>query len=142
MKINADLILALRKKRAWSQEELATAAGLNVRTVQRIEKEASASLHSKKALASAFDIAIQDLDHEETQMKPCPECNSDKIYRYKEEIDAEGGHGPDLLPKLASGILKSAKFLPVVCAECGYVRFFASEEAMGRLESSKHWIPI
>lgn len=47
-------------------------------------------------------------------MKPCPECNSDKVYRYKKTIDAEGGHGPDLLPKLASGWFSSAKFLPVV----------------------------
>lgn len=142
MKINADLILTLRKKRAWSQRELAIAAGLNLRTIQRIEREAAASLHSKKALASALDIDIQDLDHEETQMKPCPECNSNKVYRYKEEIDAQGGHGPDLLPKLASGILKSAKFLPVVCAECGYLRFFASKEATSRLETSEHWMPI
>lgn len=142
MKINADLILKLRNKRAWSQEELARASGLNLRTIQRIEKKASASLHSKKALASALDIDVQDLDYKEMPMKPCPECNSDKVYRYKEEIDAEGGHGPDLLPKLASGILKSAKFLPVVCAECGYLRFFASKEAAGRLETSEHWMPI
>ena len=139
MKINAEIIRKLRQARAWSQEELAATAGLNLRTIQRIEKEATASLQSKKALATALGIAIQDLDHEETQMKPCPECHSDNVYQYKEEIEAEGGHGPDLLPKLASGLFKSAKFLPVVCADCGYLRFFAAKEATSKLATSEHW---
>ena len=51
MKINADLVLKARKGKSWSQEELAIASGLNLRTIQRIESEASASLQSKKALA-------------------------------------------------------------------------------------------
>jgi DNA-binding XRE family transcriptional regulator len=66
MKINANLVIGLRNKKSWSQEELAIATGLNLRTIQRIENEASASLQSKKALASVFDINTHDLDHEET----------------------------------------------------------------------------
>ena len=62
MKINAELVIALRTKRSWSQEELSIASGLNVRTIQRIETDASASLQSKKALASVFRIDIHDLD--------------------------------------------------------------------------------
>jgi transcriptional regulator with XRE-family HTH domain len=65
MKINAELVIALRAKRAWSQEELSIASGLNLRTIQRIEKEASVSLQSKKALASVFGIDIHDLDRAE-----------------------------------------------------------------------------
>jgi len=68
MKINVDLLLRLRKARSWSQDELAIASGLNLRTIQRIEKEASASLQSKKALASAFDIDVHDLEYEELSM--------------------------------------------------------------------------
>jgi len=44
---------------------LALAAGVNLRTIQRIEKEASASLQTKKALAAAFDIPISDLEPQE-----------------------------------------------------------------------------
>ena len=66
MKINAELVMALRTKRAWSQDELSIASGLNLRTIQRIENEASASLQSKKALASVFGIDIHDLDFLET----------------------------------------------------------------------------
>tara|TARA_R110000868_G_scaffold237798_1_gene492397 strand:+ start:3356 stop:3766 length:411 start_codon:yes stop_codon:yes gene_type:complete len=65
MKIDAELVLELRSEKAWSQEELGIAAGLNLRTIQRIEKEATISLQSKKALASAFDIDIHDLDFKE-----------------------------------------------------------------------------
>ncbi len=142
MKISADIVLRLRKEKSWSQEELAIVSGLNLRTVQRIEKEASASLQSKKALASALEIDIRDLDYEENHMKICSDCGSEKVYKFKEDINAEGGHGPDLLPKLASGMFASAKFLPVVCADCGSVKFYASEEARGKLKDSKHWVPV
>ena len=69
MKINAELVLKTRKQKSWSQEELATASGLNLRTIQRIEREASASLQSLKALASALDLDIQDLDSPEIPMR-------------------------------------------------------------------------
>jgi transcriptional regulator with XRE-family HTH domain len=68
MKVNVDLLLQMRKAKAWSQDELATVSGLNLRTIQRIEKEATASLQSMKALASAFDVNIRDLEHEESEM--------------------------------------------------------------------------
>ena len=51
-----------------TQDEAALASGLNIRTVQRIENEASASLQSIKALASAFDINAYDLKYKETSM--------------------------------------------------------------------------
>ena len=69
MKINADLVLSARKQKSWSQDELAVASGLNLRTIQRIESEASASLQSKKALASALDLDIHALDYQEVQMR-------------------------------------------------------------------------
>ncbi|MES2674441.1 MAG: DUF4177 domain-containing protein [Pseudomonadota bacterium] len=84
MKINAELVLELRTKKFWSQEELALAAGINLRTIQRIEKEATASLQSKKALASAFDIHISDLEPQEISKM--------KKYEYKTlEIQSKEG---------------------------------------------------
>jgi len=78
MKIDAELVLELRSEKAWSQEELGIAAGLNLRTIQRIEKEATISLQSKKALASAFDIDIHDLDFKELPIM--------KKYEYKSVV--------------------------------------------------------
>lgn len=69
MKIKADLVLKARAQKSWSQEELAIASGLNLRTIQRIESEASASLQSRKALASALDIDIHDLEYQEIHMR-------------------------------------------------------------------------
>jgi predicted nucleic-acid-binding Zn-ribbon protein len=75
-------------------------------------------------------------------MKPCPECHSNEIYQYKEDIESGGGYGPDLLPKLSSGLFSIAKFLPVVCSECGYVRFYAAKEALDKLKTSKDWVQL
>jgi len=68
MKINTQLVIALRKRKSWSQEELATAAGLNLRTIQRIESDGLASLQSRKALASAFDVEVSELDIQEEKI--------------------------------------------------------------------------
>ena len=69
MNINRTLILALRKQRSWSQDELAVSSGLNLRTVQRIERSGVASIQSRKALAAAFNIVVSDLDFQEESMK-------------------------------------------------------------------------
>lgn len=139
MRVNAELVVKLRKERSWSQDELATAAGLNLRTIQRVEKYASASLQSKKALAAALDIDTRDLDHEELRMKPCPVCGSNEIFQYKDYFPNPGGAGGEtLLPGLGS-VLLAGEICPSVCHSCGHVRIFASEEARKKLKTSKHW---
>lgn len=61
MKIDSARVRALRERRAWSQEQLAQVAGLNVRTVQRIESGGSASLETRMALAVAFEVTPEAL---------------------------------------------------------------------------------
>ena len=61
MNVDADRITRLRTGRTWSQDELATAAGLSLRTVQRIENGGTASLQSLKALAAAFEVDLERL---------------------------------------------------------------------------------
>lgn len=75
-------------------------------------------------------------------MKPCPECSSDSVYRYKENVDSGGAYGPDLLPKLSTGWLSFAKLLPVVCADCGYIRLYADKESRRNLEASEDWTKL
>lgn len=141
MKINADLVSKLRKQKSWSQDELATASGLNIRTVQRVEKQSVASLQTKKALASALDIDIQDLDFEDSLMKPCLICKSDEIYQYREYFQYSG-FGEELLPKAAKGVFAVAKICPFVCVDCGHIRLMASSEARDNIAASKHWKKI
>lgn len=54
----------IRVRRHWSQDDLAQASGLNVRTIQRIERNHTAGLESLKSLAAAFDIDIAELRDE------------------------------------------------------------------------------
>jgi transcriptional regulator with XRE-family HTH domain len=51
----------LRRQKAWTQEQLAKAAGLDVRTIQRVEKDQTKSPETVQALAGAFDVDIEDL---------------------------------------------------------------------------------
>jgi len=57
----ADRIKELRSKRMWSQEDLANFSGINVRTVQRVERGHAASPDTLKALANGFGIDVTDL---------------------------------------------------------------------------------
>lgn len=54
-------IRQLRLDKGWSQEQLATIAGLSTRTVQRIENGEQASLETLTAIASAMGLQIGDL---------------------------------------------------------------------------------
>lgn len=48
------LVRTMRRERGWTQEQLALILGINVRTVQRLERGGVPSLETAQALASAF----------------------------------------------------------------------------------------
>jgi transcriptional regulator with XRE-family HTH domain len=115
VRVNAALVIALRAKKAWSQEELSIASGLNLRTIQRIEKEASASLQSIKALASAFAIGIKELEPQEaTAMKKYEYKTVELPFRFgilkqgvpdiEAALNAEGEDGWRLLQIVIAGV--------------------------------------
>ena len=56
MKIDGNLVKHLREERAWSQEHLASVAGLSTRTVQRLEADGNASTESRMAIAAVFGV--------------------------------------------------------------------------------------
>jgi transcriptional regulator with XRE-family HTH domain len=58
------LVQKLRLKRGWSQQQLAEASGLSVRTVQRIEAGYPASTESLKSLAAVFEVDFSTLNPE------------------------------------------------------------------------------
>jgi transcriptional regulator with XRE-family HTH domain len=130
MKISTELLVRLRNERSWSQDELALASGLNLRTIQRIERDGSVSLQSKKALAAAFEIDPRALDAKSPRR--CPVCGSEEIYDYQV---AYSYASEDPLPGLGNMFL-TAKIRPSLCLACGNIQFFASEEAR---KTAKHW---
>ena len=59
--LNKNKIKKLRAIKCWSQDELASACGLSIRTIQRVEKNGTASLETTKALASVFVVTPNEL---------------------------------------------------------------------------------
>ncbi len=72
MKINAERVKMLRTARHWSQEQLADACGLNLRTVQRLERSGNASIESVRALAAVFGVAPDELILPATDERTAP----------------------------------------------------------------------
>ena len=68
MKVSSDVVRRLRNERGWSQEQLSVAAGLSLRTIQRVEGEGVASRETRVCLAATFDIDLSVLseDHAAT----------------------------------------------------------------------------
>ena len=62
MAISRETIKTLREAKAWSQAHLAEAAGLSLRTVQRMEAEGTASAETRLALAAALDVPVEALN--------------------------------------------------------------------------------
>lgn len=55
------LIQKLRLKRGWSQQQLADASGLSVRTIQRVENGHAPSTETLKSLAAVFEVDFSTL---------------------------------------------------------------------------------
>ena len=58
IKPDANKIKRWREERSWSQDHLAEAADISLRTVQRIENGDSASRETIMALAAAFNVDV------------------------------------------------------------------------------------
>ena len=78
-----------RLARAWPQSQLAIIAGVNLRTIQRIEKDGAASLETLQGIAQAFEIDVKELDPSSSSKSNQEKAKSQKsVY---------------LLPRLTSG---------------------------------------
>lgn len=83
----------LRLKRAWSQEQLAQFSGLNIRTIQRIERGQKAGLESLKSLAAVFEVEVDDLLMEKA-MNNSDKYNDEenKVIEHVQDIKAFYSH--------------------------------------------------
>ncbi len=68
-RVNTTVLLALRERAKWSQEDLAEAAGVSPRTVQRLESGAAASSESVMAVAAALEVRSSLLSTQEPSGK-------------------------------------------------------------------------
>jgi transcriptional regulator with XRE-family HTH domain len=61
MEIDSSSIKKLRTQRSWTQQHLADACDISLRTVQRIEKIGNASNESVMSLCAVFEIPKTDI---------------------------------------------------------------------------------
>lgn len=66
----------------------------------------------------------------------CPNCGGKNIFMKADGVWGTGD--PNYLPGLG-GFGYYAKLYPTICQDCGLVRFFTDEDAVSKLEGSKHW---
>jgi hypothetical protein len=70
-------------------------------------------------------------------LTPCPSCGGNTLYE-GQPTSSGGGHSPDYLAGLGK-TFRSARFVVVVCCDCGLSRFLASPEARAKLKESRKW---
>ncbi len=73
-------------------------------------------------------------------LSPCPNCGGTTLYEGP-SVSSGGGHAPNYLPGLGR-FWASARFVLVVCRDCGLTRFFASPEARAKLKDAHRWKPV
>jgi transcriptional regulator with XRE-family HTH domain len=80
------LIQKLRLKRGWSQQQLADASGLSVRTIQRLENGQPASTESLKCLAAVFEVDLSTLQVPEATMDTNTDRQEAEAFRYVRKL--------------------------------------------------------
>ena len=61
MEVNASIVRAMRTSRGWTQQHLADACDISLRTVQRVEKYGTASNETVMGLCAVFEINAREL---------------------------------------------------------------------------------
>ena len=61
VRLNPAGVKRLRESKSWTQEHLASAAGVSLRTIQRMEAEGSASAESRLAIAAALGVPVENI---------------------------------------------------------------------------------
>jgi len=61
MEVNASKIKALRTSNGWTQQHLADACAISLRTVQRVERYGNASQETLASLSSVFEVSQTEL---------------------------------------------------------------------------------
>src|SRR5690606_26103427 len=99
MKLSPTAIRRFREARNWSQEQLASASGLSLRTIQRVETAGTASRETRVCLAAAFGVDVGAL----AEVKP----------------DAAGAQAPDT--SMAFSLVGAAMLLAALLAGAPFV---------------------
>ena len=78
----ANCVKLIRHDRKWSQEQLAAISGLNLRTIQRVEKGEPSSIDTRRNLANSFGANDIDAFNKETYIP-----SMDELKKYQDYIE-------------------------------------------------------
>jgi transcriptional regulator with XRE-family HTH domain len=92
-------IVGVRQARGWTQEHLAEVTGLEVRTIQRAEKDETKGQETLLAIAGAFDVNLADLQ----TVRLMPEhrfLRAELVTSYRQFLSVETAHKSELFSKV------------------------------------------
>jgi transcriptional regulator with XRE-family HTH domain len=107
------IVRKLRLQRGWSQDQLAELTGLNVRTIQRIERGQKPSLESAKSLASVFEVDLSTFNSEDTTMNEQTEPSSEKLSGDEEDAIKYGKRMMEFYQGLFAYVICAVAFFAV-----------------------------
>lgn len=61
MQLNPNTVKALRQQHSWTQQHLADACDVSLRTIERVEKEGTASKETTMSLCAVFEVRQGEL---------------------------------------------------------------------------------
>lgn len=93
MEVNADAIRQMRQERGWTQQHLADVCGVNLRTIQRVERQGSAANETVHALCAGLGI-------ERAQLSVIPVVDASQL-----EAVSQAGLPPPVVLALLVGIV-------------------------------------
>jgi DNA-binding XRE family transcriptional regulator len=145
VKLNSAGVRKLREAKSWTQEHLASAAGVSLRTIQRIESEGSASAESRLAIAAALGVPVENIHLAMEGVVPAPRAELHRI-----AVGTRWGYVGVLVGTLASaaGILSGGSSPEQVNTALGILGAFAglvagaigvlSQRAQSNLSGGRH----
>lgn len=110
-------VKALREQQGWSQDRLAEAADVGLRTIQRLEgDEVQPSGETLSSIASALQVSVPQLKfgitaEEISELRDeflCPQCGAQLI----ERMSVPNEYGDDLLEIFDCGRMRGARWRP------------------------------
>ncbi|MDA8622346.1 helix-turn-helix domain-containing protein [Psychrosphaera sp.] len=103
MDINAEFIKTKRTSQSWTQQHLADACGVSLRTIQRVERYGNASNETVMALASVFEIQQSEIIVPETPVVEMEMMSDESSKKLEKALQ--------FLLTLSSGIMIGASFV-------------------------------
>ena len=99
MEIRPDIVKRLRHQKSWTQQHLADACDVSLRTIQRVEKVGNASNETIMSLCAVFEIDADEL-------KAVPKANNELL-----ETVTVGGQWIPLLVATMLGSIAGASLM-------------------------------